>query len=336
MNRLSIRWRITLWNTVAFAVVLAGFGVLVYRLLRKIHYDHVDRGLQARHLELDKAIELGREPVAAAVGWVGRLEKRGYVDGMVRNLIDNAIKYSDRGDRIDVRLRRSGDEAIVEVRDTGIGIPPEHPTPRVRSVLSRRARRFAARRRRARVEHRPRRGRRVGRPDRSRERGGQGDGVPDRASDHDSTVVSFSPSAFAIASTLESFASSPSSMARTVPLLGIPARLATAYQVSPCALRASCNVRPIPEVPPSIVRRLGGYSCCTRSRAIWCGWRSLADSFAVTRVNFFAIARVLGFCDFVCRHRIDGPLVATRIRRSTCDVWVSLFDAEQIPCCRSK
>ncbi len=52
MTRLSIRWRIALWNTAAFAVVLLGFGVLVYSLLRETHYDQVDRILESRYRQV--------------------------------------------------------------------------------------------------------------------------------------------------------------------------------------------------------------------------------------------------------------------------------------------
>ncbi len=41
------------------------------------------------------------------------------------NLIENAIQYSN-GQRIDVSLRRAGNDAILEVRDDGIGISAEH------------------------------------------------------------------------------------------------------------------------------------------------------------------------------------------------------------------
>jgi two-component system sensor histidine kinase SenX3 len=42
----------------------------------------------------------------------------------VANLLDNAIKYSDRGQSVEVACRVEGDRAVVEVRDHGIGIPP--------------------------------------------------------------------------------------------------------------------------------------------------------------------------------------------------------------------
>ena len=59
------------------------------------------------------------------------------------NLVDNAIKYTAPGDRIEVRARESGGSVVVEVADTGPGIPPEdlphiweelYRSPRARSV----------------------------------------------------------------------------------------------------------------------------------------------------------------------------------------------------------
>ena len=44
---------------------------------------------------------------------------------VLSNLLDNAVKYSPRGGPIEVRLRREGDWAAVEVSDHGIGIPPD-------------------------------------------------------------------------------------------------------------------------------------------------------------------------------------------------------------------
>src|SRR5262245_11768714 len=44
---LSIRWRLTLWNTLALAVVLLAFGALVRGLLAHAH-GRIDRSLQER------------------------------------------------------------------------------------------------------------------------------------------------------------------------------------------------------------------------------------------------------------------------------------------------
>lgn len=42
---------------------------------------------------------------------------------VLNNLVSNAIKFSHRGTRVDVRLERDGDHAIISVTDQGVGIP---------------------------------------------------------------------------------------------------------------------------------------------------------------------------------------------------------------------
>ncbi|MFO0847587.1 MAG: PAS domain-containing protein [Gemmataceae bacterium] len=55
-----------------------------------------------------------------------------YVDGDVTrlaqvfsNLLNNAAKYTDRGGHIELAVRREGGEAVVSVKDDGVGIPAE-------------------------------------------------------------------------------------------------------------------------------------------------------------------------------------------------------------------
>ena len=52
------------------------------------------------------------------------------LEQIVNNLLTNAIKYTPAGGRIEVRVRREGDEAVLTVADTGVGIP-EALLPRI-------------------------------------------------------------------------------------------------------------------------------------------------------------------------------------------------------------
>ncbi len=48
------------------------------------------------------------------------------VERAVRNLVANAVKFTPGGGRIDVSAHADGAEVVIDVRDTGIGIAPEH------------------------------------------------------------------------------------------------------------------------------------------------------------------------------------------------------------------
>jgi signal transduction histidine kinase len=62
-------------------------------------------------------LALPGEPVAIR-GDAGRLQR------VIENLIGNAIKYSPNGGAVEVSLGVSGNQAVVQVRDYGIGISP--------------------------------------------------------------------------------------------------------------------------------------------------------------------------------------------------------------------
>jgi signal transduction histidine kinase len=43
-------------------------------------------------------------------------------------LVDNAVKFSPDGGKVDIRLQRKGDQVVIEIADQGIGIKPENIT----------------------------------------------------------------------------------------------------------------------------------------------------------------------------------------------------------------
>jgi signal transduction histidine kinase len=57
------------------------------------------------------------EPVGQVRGDIRRLGQ------IVDHLISNAVKFSHDGGRVDVVLRRDGDDAVIEVADQGLGVP---------------------------------------------------------------------------------------------------------------------------------------------------------------------------------------------------------------------
>jgi two-component system phosphate regulon sensor histidine kinase PhoR len=67
-----------------------------------------------------EVFELALESDALLLGTEGELHS------IFGNLVSNAVKYTPPDGRIDVRYWTDADGAHVEVKDTGMGIPPEH------------------------------------------------------------------------------------------------------------------------------------------------------------------------------------------------------------------
>lgn len=51
---------------------------------------------------------------------------RRYLYEITYNLCDNAIRYNKEGGKVNVSVKQDGENTVVTVSDTGIGIPPEH------------------------------------------------------------------------------------------------------------------------------------------------------------------------------------------------------------------
>ncbi|MES1211336.1 MAG: ATP-binding protein, partial [Acidobacteriota bacterium] len=75
--------------------------------------------LAATALEKQVALEVEEESAPVVAGDADSIER------MVLNLVDNGIKYNRPDGEVLLRLSQAGEHAVLEVSDTGIGIPPE-------------------------------------------------------------------------------------------------------------------------------------------------------------------------------------------------------------------
>jgi signal transduction histidine kinase len=80
-----------------------------------------DSAAAAEHGQDEVAVDaVVREPLPAVRGDRDRLRQ------VLVNLIDNAVKYSPPGDRVRVEAEQADGRVVIEVRDRGPGISPEH------------------------------------------------------------------------------------------------------------------------------------------------------------------------------------------------------------------
>jgi signal transduction histidine kinase len=121
---------------------LDGMSRLVDDLLLLARLDDAALTLDRQPLDLAEAVQ----PVVAAMEEVARsaglrlslrIERPVVVSGdvarirqVLRNLLDNAIRYTPAGGKIDVVVGQRNGRGLVQVSDTGIGIAPEDQ-PRV-------------------------------------------------------------------------------------------------------------------------------------------------------------------------------------------------------------
>ena len=89
--------------------------------------DLLETAKEAASVLYDKTRETGvRLSVAGERAQVNGV--RGLLCEMIYNLCDNAIKYNVKDGSVEITVSKAGPGAIVTVRDTGIGIPPEYQT----------------------------------------------------------------------------------------------------------------------------------------------------------------------------------------------------------------
>ncbi|XVV09410.1 ATP-binding protein [Actinoplanes sp. CA-131856] len=77
-------------------------------------YESLGTAARAKDLRWDVSTEQ-----AWVLGDAGQLERA------LRNLLENSIKFTDPGGRLECRVGTANDQVVIEITDTGIGIPPD-------------------------------------------------------------------------------------------------------------------------------------------------------------------------------------------------------------------
>ena len=98
----------------ALEVSSVALGPLFWRLRHENEDSAIQRGIDLRAITAN--VHVTSNPVL--------------LDCILRNLLTNAIRYTEPGGRILIGCRRKGCEIRIDVYDTGIGIP-EHQLPRI-------------------------------------------------------------------------------------------------------------------------------------------------------------------------------------------------------------
>ena len=111
---------------------------LVQQLLRLARSD---AGERTRVIEVVDLVELVTQSIADLLPLVDQQHQdiglarsdaahiktdRDDIKTLIDNLLENAVRYTPEGGVIDVSIANDGDDIVVEVRDTGPGIPVEH------------------------------------------------------------------------------------------------------------------------------------------------------------------------------------------------------------------
>ncbi|KPF89122.1 histidine kinase [Novosphingobium sp. AAP93] len=88
--------------------------------------EQIDLGLLAASIGSEVACTAGEDRILVKVTDAVVTGDRQQLDQVIRNLIDNALKYGDPGEPISIAVERDGNEAVFSVTDRGEGIHPDH------------------------------------------------------------------------------------------------------------------------------------------------------------------------------------------------------------------
>ena len=82
---LSIRWRLTLWNTLGLAVVQLAFAIVIYALLRHALYAQIYRRLQGAREQLEQDSRMGTDADGRLRYWIYEWREHENLSAVVYN-----------------------------------------------------------------------------------------------------------------------------------------------------------------------------------------------------------------------------------------------------------
>ena len=88
--------------------------------------ERIDLGLLAASIGSEVASNVGEERITVDVTEAEVTGDRQQLDQVIRNLIDNALKYGDPAQPVHISVARDGGEAVLAVADRGEGIHADH------------------------------------------------------------------------------------------------------------------------------------------------------------------------------------------------------------------
>ncbi len=122
-------------------VIAAEINHMLSTINRLLELTRTDNGTEALKMEridladffTDMASDIEALCEEKAIEFCLNIDKKCVVNGdsvklreLFLNLINNAVRYTNREGEITMTLNRVGNEACIAISDTGIGIPPEH------------------------------------------------------------------------------------------------------------------------------------------------------------------------------------------------------------------
>ena len=81
----------------------------------------------AKDFVADVLSDAGRKEIDVGFQFIEPIATKGepvMIAAMIRNLLDNAARFTPGGGRVDIGVYRDAGEAVVQIEDTGPGIPP--------------------------------------------------------------------------------------------------------------------------------------------------------------------------------------------------------------------